>query len=86
MSPAIFIWLNALLAWAAKNKRSIEGLVYVDDYFHLEEEGQVEEYTPYGESFPAQQTRLLKLWDEVGIPHKQKKHVFGQQLTILVLM
>jgi len=38
-SPAIFISLNALLAWAAKNRWSIKGLVYVDDSFGLEEEG-----------------------------------------------
>lgn len=40
-------------------------------------------YAPYGENLPDQQTRLLQLWDEVGIPHKRKKQVCGSQLTIL---
>jgi len=30
-----------------------------------------------------QQARLLKLWDETGIPHKRKKQVYGKRLTIL---
>ena len=29
--PAIFISLNALLAWVAKNRQSIDGLIYVDN-------------------------------------------------------
>jgi len=72
-----------LLAWAAKNKQLIEGLIYVDDSFGIEDEGRVEEYTPYGEKYPVQQAKLLRLWDEIGIPHKQRKQVHGQQLTIL---
>ena len=81
-SPAIFISLNALLAWAAKNKRSIEALIYVDDSFGIEEKGRVEEFAPYGKEYPTQQARLLRLWDEIGVPHKQKKQVYGQRLTI----
>ena len=40
-------------------------------------------YEPYQCSFSAGQTALLKLWDELGIPHKKKKQVFGSKLTII---
>jgi hypothetical protein len=40
-------------------------------------------YVPYNQSYPLQQTRLLKLWDKLGIPHKLKKQVFGSRLAIL---
>ena len=32
-SPAIFIAVNALIAWATKHERSIDDLIYVDDSF-----------------------------------------------------
>jgi len=67
VSGAIFIALNVLLAWIARCKEFIESLVYVDDSFGLEEEGCIEEYPLYGDSYPTQQTKLLKLWDEVSI-------------------
>ena len=40
-------------------------------------------YEPYGRSFPAGQTALLELWDDLGIPHKEKKQIFGSTLTII---
>ena len=57
--------------------------MYVDDSFGVEEEGVVAKYEPYNKVYPLQQTRLLELWDELGIPHKQKKQVYGCQLTVL---
>ena len=40
-------------------------------------------YTPYGEEFPRQQATLLEMWDEVRIPHRQVKQLFGSRLAIL---
>ena len=51
-SPAIFISLNSLLAWAAKYERSVDDLIYVDDSFGIEEEKNMALYAPYGEEFP----------------------------------
>ena len=82
-SPAIFIAVNALIAWAAKHKRSINNLIYVDDSFGVEEEGQMAWYAPYEQEFSCQQAQLLELWDEIGIPHKKAKQVFGECLMIL---
>jgi hypothetical protein len=82
-SGAIFISVNALSAWVARFVRFIENLIYVDDSFGVEEEGLMLWYAPYNAEFPAQQTRLLELWDELGIPHKLRKQIFGSRLTIL---
>jgi hypothetical protein len=82
-SGPIFISVNALVSWIAEHEREVEDLVYVDDSFGLEVAGCVSFYAPYGLELPSQQTRLLKLWDEIGVPHKQKKQVNGTQLAIL---
>ena len=82
-SGPIFISVNSLVAWVAVEQREIDDLEYVDDSFGVDEEGNMVLYVPYGVEYPAQQARLLELWDEIGIPHKQKKQVFGTQLVIL---
>jgi hypothetical protein len=82
-SGPIFILVNSLVAWIAKVVKEIEDLIYVDDSFGVDEDDNLVLYVPYSERYPNQQTRLLKLWDELGIPHKQKKQVFGHQLVIL---
>jgi hypothetical protein len=35
--------------------------------------------------FPAKQTRLLRLWDKLHLPHEKDKQVFGSPLTIIGL-
>jgi len=32
---------------------------------------------------PAKQTRLLQLWDELGVPHVERKQEWGERLTII---
>ena len=85
-SGPIFISVNSLAAWVAKYERLLEDLVYVDDSFGIDEEGNLVWYTRYEEELPAQQAQLLSLWDELGIPHKQAKQVHGPQLMILGIM
>jgi hypothetical protein len=82
-SGSIFIAVNSLLAWIARFKRQIESLVYVDDSFGVEEAGEMTQYAPYEQDYPSQQACLLEFWDEVGIPHKRKKQLFGPRLAIL---
>ena len=79
----IFISVNSLVAWVARFERLIESLVYVDDSFGVEESGRMKFYTPYDRWFPTQQACLLELWDELGVPHKLKKQVFGSNLEVL---
>ena len=82
-SPAIFIAVNALIAWVARHEMSVDDLIYVDDSFGIERESEKTWYAPYEQDLPSQQARLLELWDEVGIPHKREKQVHGEQITIL---
>jgi len=61
-SGAIFIAVNSLIAWIAKNKRGISRLAsYVNNSFGLALRNDKEAYPPYGRSFPAPQARLLRL-------------------------
>ena len=56
---------------------------YCDDSFGVELMSDFSVYEPYQHSFPTNQMTLLKLWHELGIPHKEKKQVFGPNLTII---
>ena len=82
-SGPIFISFNALTSWIARFERLIESLAYVDDSFGVNDCQDMTRYEPYDRDFPTQQARLLQLWDEIGIPHKEKKQIFGVQLSVL---
>jgi len=83
-SGAIFIAFNSLVAWIARNKYGIRYLAtYVDDSSGFDLEDDVLYYEPYKTSFPRHQTLLLKLWDELSIPHKRKKQVFGPIIPVI---
>ena len=51
---------------------------YVDDNFGFEFRCELVPYRPYGISYPAKQTHLLELWDEVGVLHEKPKQEFGR--------
>jgi hypothetical protein len=84
-SRALWIAFMVLVTWIAIYERSIFNLIgaYVDDSFGFDEEHDVSFYCPYSKFLPRSQTALLELWDELGIPHKEKKQVFGSPLTII---
>lgn len=85
-SGRLFICFMGLVAWIAVWVKLIDDmLAYSDDGFSWDFEGNVLWYPPYKRLFPAKQTRLLLLWDELGIPHKEKKQLFGSPLTIIGL-
>jgi hypothetical protein len=56
---------------------------YIDDSSGCNLAGDTHFYKPYGLKLPAHQTRLLCLWDELGIPHKPHKQISGIPLTII---
>lgn len=83
-SPGIFISFNSLVAWIAKNERGLDYLsTYVDDSSGCGLTGDLTFYEPYGKEFPSHQARILLLWDDLGIPHKPHKQVWGSPLTII---
>ncbi len=43
-------------------------------------------YTPYGHLMPADQTCFLLLLDEIGVPHEDKKQLYGESLEVIGLI
>ena len=83
-SGAIFIAFNSLVSWIARRKRGIQYLAtYVDDSSGFDLEDDFLFYEPYHTSFPRHQTLLLMLWDELSIPHKRKKQIFGPIIPVI---
>jgi hypothetical protein len=83
-SNGIFICVNALIAWIIKYVKEILGIfTYVDDSSGAEFEGELTYYAPYNKLMPSKQVALLQVWDELGVPHKEKKQVYGSPLTII---
>ena len=82
-SRALFIAFNSLVAWIAKWVKGIRYLGnYVDDTSGCGLEKDYVPYKPYHKLYPRDQVTLLKLWDELGIPHKEKKQIHGSPLPI----
>src|SRR6266567_6442325 len=83
-SGALFISVNSLVSWIAKNVAGIKGCTtYVDDTSGIEFADETTFYKPYQKDMPSKQVSLLCLWDELGIPHKEKKQVSGAPLTVI---
>jgi len=83
-SGALFIAVNSLVAWIAKRIKGASYLGnYVDDSSSCGLADDTVFYEPYQRSFPRDQVILLSLWDELGIPHKEKKQVYGSPLTVI---
>ena len=78
-------FMGVVLWIAIHVKQILDLLAYVDDTFSWEFADNLLWYQPYACSFPAKQTHLLQLWDELGIPHEHTKQLFGSPLTIVGL-
>lgn len=80
------VWgsIAGLMLWIAMDVKNIQDLFgYVDDDFSWEFEDNLEWYGPYQKFMPSKQTRFLELWDELGIPHEERKQVSGAPLTVI---
>ena len=56
------------MTWIARHVELIEDLwTYMDDSFGIDEEGNVLWYHKYEKYMPANQVKLLSLWDDLGI-------------------
>lgn len=58
-------------------------MVFNDDTFGITDEKDFSYYAPYEVQMPSDQCKLLELWDELGVPYKAKKQVFGVPLVII---
>ena len=83
-SGSIWITFNSLVTWIAQHEKSIDNLlVYADDSFKIVETSSLVYYQPFDQYIPRDQVKLLELWQELGVPFKQKKQLFGSPLTII---
>lgn len=83
-SGCIWIAFMGLVLWIARFVRLIQLLLaYSDDNFAPCVANDLTFYPPYNKLLPTNQCRLLLLWDELGIPHKERKQVAGSPLTII---
>lgn len=83
-SGDLFIAFMSLVLWVASYFHKIEDLCsYIDDVFSAMVSGDMDLYEPYGMMMPSRQVKLLRLWDELGIPHKREKQIWGTELTII---
>ena len=74
----------SLVNWIGAEKKGVPGLLgYVDDNFGWEFKGETSYYEPYKKHMPTKQAHLLRLWDEIGIPHDEEKQLSGPCLRIL---
>jgi hypothetical protein len=81
---AIFITFLSLVMWIARHvKEILDIFAYVDDCSGTEIEGEETYYKPYNKFMPSKQVALLQLWDELSIPHKESKQIYGAPLTII---
>ena len=79
-------WISfmSLVSWLAKKTRGVELLgTYADDSFGPEHAHNITWYPPYRKFMPSNQVTILKLWDEINLPHKEKKQVYGPTLTVI---
>lgn len=40
-------------------------------------------YVKYRKMLPSEMVSLLLLWDELGIPHEERKQIFGSPLPVI---
>ncbi|KAH7904308.1 hypothetical protein BJ138DRAFT_1138567 [Hygrophoropsis aurantiaca] len=73
----LVIWITIFVKFILDLK------VYMDDAFSFNEEDDFTYYPPYDTYYPTKQTKLLLLWDELGIPHDKAKQIWGCRIEII---
>jgi len=74
----VYLAFISLVCWIAHHVKMIPHLkCYIDDNCSFACLGDVKYYPPYKCYFPTDQTKLLELWDELGLPHEHKKQIYG---------
>lgn len=83
-SGDIFGAFMGLVLWIAIYVEMLTDMfAFADDAFSIELEGNLEWYEPYQKLMPAKQACFLRLWDRLGIPHEERKQLWGTTLTII---
>ena len=86
-SSRLWCLFFGLVCWIAIHERGVDGLLhYVDDAFNVSFSDELSFYAPYGCLMPADQTHFLLLLDEIGVPHEDKKQLYGESLEVIGLI
>jgi len=79
-----WVSFNGLATWIAREIKDVPDLqVYSDDSYGINPVDELTLYVPYSKLMPTKQFRLLSFWDEINLPHKEKKQLFGPILPII---
>ncbi|KAF8586317.1 hypothetical protein K439DRAFT_1646329 [Ramaria rubella] len=74
----------SLVIWICIYVRFIDDLLhYMDDSWSYDMNPTLVYYDPYKESYSSKQVALLRLWDDIGLPHSKNKQEFGPSLMII---
>ncbi|KIK45152.1 hypothetical protein CY34DRAFT_10547 [Suillus luteus UH-Slu-Lm8-n1] len=74
----------ALVIWIAIIKILIFYIyIYVDDSFSFQRKEEMEMYALYHKLLLCNICKLLRLWDHLGVPHEERKQIFGEELPII---
>ena len=74
----VYLAFISFVCWLALYVKGIQHLkCYIDDNCSFVRLGDVKFYRKYNRYFPSDQTKLLELWDELGLPHEEKKQIYG---------
>jgi hypothetical protein len=73
-----------LVLWIAIFVKFLADLFgYIDNNFGFDEEGNALWYEPYQCYYPSKQTKLLRFWDEINLPHDKSKQEYAPILRII---
>jgi hypothetical protein len=72
-----------LVIWIMVFIRLIRAFIYIDNSFSFTKAGDLTYYVKYQKKLPTDIVRLLLLWDELGIPHEERKQVYGSPLAVI---
>jgi len=75
------------VCWVGIHEQGIQGLLhYVDDVFNVSFSDELSFYHPYQQLMPTNQMHFLLLLDQIGLPHDDKKQLYGASLEIIGLL
>jgi hypothetical protein len=80
----VYLAFISFVCWIALHVKEIQHLkCYIDDNCSFALLGDVRYYPKYKRYFPTDQTKLLELWDELGLPHEERKQIYGPVIPFI---
>ena len=74
----VYLAFISFVCWIALYFKGIPHLkCYIDNNCSFACLGDIKFYRKYNRYFPSDQTKLLELWDELSLPHEEKKQIYG---------